>query len=83
MPHKESKCLVMPYKAFKELMRHYKETCVKGLSREARLTPPDLAVFLCVPFRLPAKVPPSPIYPPTQMLNGWFLHVIIKLHKAL
>ena len=45
------------------------ETCIKGLSRKVRLIlppstlplRPDLAVFLWFSFKIPAKVPPSPI----------------------
>ena len=56
------------------------ETCIKGLSREVRLTPLplpplNLAVFLWLSFKTLAKKPPSPIKPVTKMLNDGFLHV--------
>ena len=40
---------------------------------------PKLAVFLCIPFKIPSKATPSPIKPLTKKLDDGFLHFKIWL----
>ena len=60
----------------------HRKTCIKGLSREVRLTllqppPPSVAVFLCINFIIPAKILLSPIKPLTKLLDHRVLHVTL------